>query len=56
MDSSIDMIVSDDLSTLETVERDYIFKILETTNWKIHYKNGATKISGMQTTTLESRI
>ncbi len=56
MDSSIDTVVSDDLSPLETVERDYIFKVLETTKRKIHGKNGAVEILRMQPTTLESRI
>ena len=56
IDNSIDSIVSDDLRTLETVERDYIIKVLETTNWKIRGKNGAAEILGMQPTTLESRI
>jgi len=56
MDNRIDTKVSDDLSTLETVERDYIIKVLETTNWKIRGKNGAAEILGMQPTTLESRM
>ena len=56
MDSSIDTVVSDDLKTLETLERDYIIKVLEKTNWKIRGKNGAAQILGMQPTTLESRM
>lgn len=56
MDNSIDTVVSDDLNTLETVERDYILKVLEKTNWKIRGKNGAAEILGMQPTTLESRM
>ena len=56
MDSNLDTIVSDDLKTLETVERDYIIKVLEKTNWKIRGKNGAAEILGMQPTTLESRM
>jgi PAS domain S-box-containing protein len=56
MDNRIDTKLSDDLSTLETVERDYIIKVLETTNWKIRGKNGAAEILGMQPTTLESRM
>lgn len=56
LDNSMDIIVSDNLSTLETVERDYIFKVLEKTNWKIRGKNGAAQILGMQPTTLESRM
>ncbi len=56
MDSSIENVVSDDLRTMETVERDYIIKVLEKTNWKIRGKNGAAEILGMQPTTLESRM
>ncbi len=56
MDSSLDNLVSDNLSTLEIVERDYIIKVLEKTNWKIRGKNGAAEILGMQPTTLESRM
>jgi formate hydrogenlyase transcriptional activator len=56
MDNNIDTTVSEDLKTLKTVERDYIIKVLETTNWKIRGKNGAAAILGMQPTTLESRM
>ncbi len=57
MDSSFDIVAPDDhLKTLETVERDYIIKVLEKTNWKIRGKNGAAEILGMQPTTLESRM
>jgi PAS domain S-box-containing protein len=56
MDSNIDTVVTDDFKTMETVERNYIIKVLEKTNWKIRGKNGAAEILGMQPTTLESRI
>jgi transcriptional regulator with GAF, ATPase, and Fis domain len=56
MDSNLDNAVSDGLTTLEIVERDYIIKVLEKTNWKIRGKNGAAEILGMQPTTLESRM
>lgn len=56
MDNAIEAIDPDDLKTLETVERAYIIKVLEKTNWKIRGKNGAAKILGMQPTTLESRM
>ncbi|WP_051554634.1 sigma 54-interacting transcriptional regulator [Maribacter antarcticus] len=55
-DSSIDTVVSDELKTMETMERDYIIKVLEKTNWKIRGKNGAAQLLGMQPTTLESRM
>jgi PAS domain S-box-containing protein len=54
--SSIENVASDDLRTLETMECDYIIKVLEKTNWKIRGKNGAAEILGMQPTTLESRM
>jgi len=47
MDSGIDTVVSDDLSTLGTVERDYIINVLDSSNWKIRGKNGAAEILGM---------
>ena len=57
MDKSVENEVNaDNLSTMETVERDYIIKVLETTNWKIRGKNGAAEILGMPPTTLESRM
>ncbi|MEH6535133.1 MAG: sigma 54-interacting transcriptional regulator [Psychroserpens sp.] len=56
MDGKFDNVVSDDLTTLETVERDYIIKVLEITNWKIRGKNGAAEILGLKPTTLESRM
>ena len=56
MDNGLDHAVPDGLTTLEIVERDYIIKVLEKTNWKIRGKNGAAEILGMQPTTLESRM
>ena len=56
MDSSIDPIDFENLRTLEALERDYIIKVLETTNWKIRGKNGAAQILGIPPTTLESRM
>lgn len=56
MDNSLDNVLSDSLTTLEIVERDYIIKVLEKTNWKIRGKNGASEILGLKPTTLESRM
>ena len=56
MDSNLDNVVSDDLKTMETVERDYIIKVLKRSNWKIRGKNGASEILGLKPTTLESRM
>lgn len=55
-DNSVDNVLSDSLTTLEIVERNYIIKVLEITNWKIRGKNGASEILGLKPTTLESRM
>jgi len=41
---------------LEEVERNYIIKILEKTNWRISGENGAAQILGLKRTTLEARM
>jgi len=56
MDNSLDAIVSDDLRTLETLDREYIIMVLKKTNWRIRGKNGASEILGLKPTTLEARI
>ncbi len=42
--------------TLEEVEREYIERILEETNWKVSGDGGAAGILGMHRSTLESRM
>jgi transcriptional regulator with GAF, ATPase, and Fis domain len=42
--------------TLEDVERSYIARILEETNWVIHGKRGAASVLGMNSGTLRSRM
>lgn len=42
--------------TLATVERDYIFQVLEQTNWKISGKNSASEILGLDRSTLRARM
>jgi len=42
--------------TLPEMERDYILKILEETNWQVEGKNGADKILGLPPSTLRSRM
>lgn len=44
------------LVSLESYERDYIIKVLSSTNWKISGKSGAAEILDMKPTTLESRM
>jgi chemotaxis protein methyltransferase CheR len=42
--------------TMEAVERDHIFRVLEQTNWKVSGKNGAAEILGLNRSTLRARI
>ena len=44
------------LLTMEEMERDYITRILEETNWKVSGDGGAASILGMHRSTLESRM
>ncbi len=42
--------------TLNEVERDYIVRVLEQTNWKVSGKNGTAEILGFNRSTLRARI
>ncbi len=42
--------------TLDEVERDYIFKVLEQSQWKVSGKNGASQILGLDRSTLRARM
>ena len=42
--------------TLNEVERDYIVRVLEQTNWKVSGKNGAAEILGLDRSTLRARM
>jgi PAS domain S-box-containing protein len=42
--------------TLNEVERDYIVRVLEQTNWKVSGKNGAAEILGLNRSTLRARM
>ena len=42
--------------TLEAVERDHIFKVLEQTHWKVGGKNSAAEILGLNRSTLRARM
>jgi chemotaxis protein methyltransferase CheR len=42
--------------TLETVERDHIFRVLEQTQWKVSGKNSAAEILGLNRSTLRARM
>jgi transcriptional regulator with GAF, ATPase, and Fis domain len=49
-------ILSDQKGTLSAVEHDYIIKILEQTDWRVHGPDGAAQILGLNPSTLRSRI
>ncbi len=42
--------------TMEAVERDYIFQVLEQTNWKVSGKDSASEILGLDRSTLRARM
>jgi len=42
--------------TLQTVEREYIIRVLEQTQWKISGKNSAAEILGLDRSTLRARM
>ena len=42
--------------TLDEVERDYIFKVLEEAQWKVSGKNGASEMLGLDRSTLRARM
>ena len=44
------------LKTLEETERDYIIRVLETTGWRIEGKFGASRILGLNPSTLRTRM
>jgi transcriptional regulator with GAF, ATPase, and Fis domain len=41
---------------LEHVERDYIFRVLEETRWKIEGRDGAARILDLNPSTLRGRM
>lgn len=45
-----------DLKTLDAVQRDYIIRVLEHTNWKVSGKNSAAEILGIDRSTLRARM
>jgi PAS domain S-box-containing protein len=56
LENGAHVVIPDELTTLEVMDRDYIIRVLEKTNWKIRGKNGAAEILGLKPTTLESRM
>jgi formate hydrogenlyase transcriptional activator len=48
--------VIDEHKSLEEVEREYILRILDKTNWRIAGPDGAAAILGINPSTLRSRI
>jgi transcriptional regulator with GAF, ATPase, and Fis domain len=49
-------LMRDKIQTLEAIERDHIIKALKQTSWKIHGKEGAAEILGINPNTLRSRM
>jgi len=49
-------IVSNGPKTMEAVERNHILEVLETTNWKVSGKGGASEILGLDRSTLRARM
>lgn len=45
-----------EILSLEEVERNYITKILDLTDWKVSSKGGAAEMLGLKATTLEARM
>jgi chemotaxis protein methyltransferase CheR len=50
------MDLTESKKTLEEIERDYIVKILEQTQWKVGGKNSASEILGLNRSTLRARM
>ncbi|HEX4958554.1 MAG TPA: sigma 54-interacting transcriptional regulator, partial [Lacibacter sp.] len=48
--------VKEEIKRLEEVEREYILRTLQHTNWKVSGEKGAAKILGLNPTTLEARM
>ena len=48
--------LSKNLKTLEAVERDYIIRVLDQTDWKVSGKNSAALILGLNRSTLRARM
>jgi len=42
--------------TLDAVERDYIIRVLNQTNWKVNGKNSTSQILGLNRSTLRARM
>ena len=47
---------SDEVCTLEQVERKHILSVLEQTGWRVSGDKGAAELLGMKRTTLEARM
>jgi PAS domain S-box-containing protein len=50
------IVLEESKKTLEEIERDYIVKILEQTEWKVGGKNSASEILGLNRSTLRARM
>ena len=50
-----DPLVTQDM-TMEEIQREHIFRVLEKTHWRIRGHNGAAEILDLKPTTLENRM
>ena len=48
--------VTDEVRTLEEIEKRHIIDVMEETGWRVRGKDGAAEILGLKPTTLESRM
>lgn len=46
----------DEITTLESMEKEHILKALKFTKWQVHGKNGAAELLGINPSTLRSRM
>ncbi len=53
---SVKDVLTTNRKTMEAVERDYIFQVLEQTNWKVSGKDSASEILGLDRSTLRARM
>lgn len=56
LETSVKDVSTPNKKTMETVERDYIFQVLEQTNWKVSGKDSASEILGIDRSTLRARM
>jgi transcriptional regulator with GAF, ATPase, and Fis domain len=48
--------VTNEVRTLEEIEKRHVIDVMEETGWRVRGKDGAAEILGIKPTTLESRM